>query len=90
MDYLEKNQQATNLEYFNLGIGSGVTVLEAIEAFEKVAQQSLNYVVGDRRPGDITAIYANYDLAAARLGWQPQYDIEDIMRSAWAWEQQRS
>ncbi len=81
----EQNQQ--NLETYNLGIGNGATVLEAIFAFEKVTGQKLNYRIGDRRPGDVIAIYANLDKATRELGWQPAYDINDIMRTAWAWEQ---
>jgi UDP-glucose 4-epimerase len=47
----------------------------------------LNYVIGPRRAGDVIAIYANNDKARKVLGWSPQYDINDIMRSAWKWEQ---
>lgn len=83
----KKNEQPC--EIFNLGIGEGVTVLEAIAAFEKTTGQALNYQIGARRAGDVIAIYANYEKAAQSLGWQPQHGIEDIMRSAWAWEQVR-
>jgi len=86
LQYLLENRQQGNCEIYNLGIGQGVTVLEAIQAFERVSGQKLNYRIGPRRPGDVIAIYANNDLAAQRLGWSPQYDIDDIMRSAWAWE----
>lgn len=78
------------IEYFNLGIGQGVSVLEAIEAFEKVSTQPLNYRIGPRRPGDVVAVYADYSKAARLLDWQPKRTIEDIMRSAWLWEQNRS
>ncbi|MEM1215881.1 MAG: UDP-glucose 4-epimerase GalE [Bacteroidota bacterium] len=89
LDLLIDRRQKTNCELFNLGIGAGVTVLEAIHAFEQESGRSLNYKIGPRRAGDVVAIYANYDKAAAELGWQPQHDINDIMRSAWAWEQVR-
>ena len=78
-----------NCEVFNLGIGTGVTVLEAIHAFERSSGQQLNYRIGPRRPGDVIAIYANNDKAARLLGWQPTRKIDDIMRTAWAWEQVR-
>jgi UDP-glucose 4-epimerase len=81
----EKNQE--NLEIFNLGIGEGVTVLEAIKAFEAVSGQALNYEIGPRRPGDVIAVYADPSKAQSVLGWQPQRDIQDIMRTAWAWQQ---
>ena len=86
LQYLIANKNESNCEVFNVGIGAGVTVLEAVRAFEKVADQQLNYTIGPRRAGDVVAIYANYDKAAEKLGWEPQYDIEDIMRSAWQWE----
>ncbi|MEL6837121.1 MAG: UDP-glucose 4-epimerase GalE [Bacteroidota bacterium] len=89
LDYLLENRQASNCEIFNLGTGAGVSVLEAIYAFEMVSEQKLNYRLGDRRIGDVVSIYANNDKAEQELGWQPQYDIKDIMRTAWAWEKVR-
>src|SRR6476620_2382922 len=67
--YLEEEKNKTDLEVFNLGTGNGVTVLEAIKSFEKVSGVQLNYEIGQRRPGDIVAIYANNDKAKTRLGW---------------------
>jgi len=81
---------ASNYEIFNLGIGEGVTVLEAIRAFEKVTGKQLNYKISERREGDVIAIYANNQNASQKLGWQPTRNIEDIMKSAWAWELRRS
>lgn len=77
-------------EVFNLGSGNGASVLEAIHAFEKVSGLSLNYTISERRPGDVTAIYANYKKATEKLGWAPKRNISDIMKTAWAWEQKRS
>ena len=74
-------------ETINLGIGEGVTVLEAINAFEKVSETKLNYKIEERRVGDVVAVYADNTKAKTQLGWQPKYNIEDIMRTAWAWEQ---
>lgn len=79
-----------SVEVFNVGIGEGVTVLEAIKAFEKVAKKSLNYEIAPRREGDVVAIYADSSKAAKVLGWKPSRNIEDIMLSAWKWEQVRS
>lgn len=90
LQYLMTGKNPTNCETFNLGIGEGVSVLEAIKAFEKVAGKPLNYTVGPRRPGDVVAIYANNKKSAEELGWKPTRDIEVIMQSAWDWEQQRS
>lgn len=75
-----------SVEIFNLGIGEGITVLEAIKAFEKTTQQKLNYEIGQRRAGDVIAIYADYSKAKRILGWQPKFGIEEIMATAWNWE----
>lgn len=89
IQYLIQDKNESNLEVFNLGIGAGVSVLEAIDAFEKVSGQKLNYEIGPRRPGDVIAIYAQPNRARTRLNWKPERDIEVIMESAWAWEQKR-
>lgn len=90
LQYILAGRQEANCEIFNLGIGEGVSVLEAIAAFERVAGVRAPYRLGPRRPGDVVAIYANFARAANRLGWQPRRSIDDIMRTAWAWEQARS
>jgi UDP-glucose 4-epimerase len=86
IQYLFANKNKQNYEVFNLGIGEGVSVFEAINAFEKVTGRSLNYKVAPRREGDVIAIYANNDKAKIRLGWEPKRGIEDIMRTAWDWQ----
>lgn len=87
MDYLLKQQSEKRCEVFNLGSGNGVSVLEAINAFEKVSGVKLNYVIGPRRAGDVVAIYANNEYAVKTLGWELKYSLEDMMASAWKWEQ---
>ncbi|MFN5760772.1 MAG: UDP-glucose 4-epimerase GalE [Sphingobacteriales bacterium] len=84
---LMENHTENRCEVYNLGTGDGISVLEAISAFEKVSGQQLNYVIGPRRPGDVIAIYANKDKAERELNWKPKFGLEDIMRTAWAWEQ---
>ena len=64
-----------------------MTVLEAIRSFEKVSGVKLNYEIGPRRPGDIIAIYANNDKAKNILGWIPQRSLDEMMSTAWKWEQ---
>jgi len=86
IQYLMENRNETNCDVFNLGTGNGVTVLEAIEAFEKVSGVKLNYAKGPRRPGDVVAIYANNTKAVNQLGWQIKYDMEAMMKTAWDWE----
>ena len=88
LQFLNENED-TGFEIFNLGIGEGVTVLEAIYAFEKVSGEKLNYTIGPRRSGDVVAIYANKNKSETLLNWQPKRSIEDIMRTAWAWEKQK-
>jgi UDP-glucose 4-epimerase len=86
LTYTLQGKNASNCEVFNLGIGEGVTVLEAINAFEKVTGRKLNWQLGARRAGDVMAIYSVNTKAVQQLGWQPKYGIEEIMRSSWAWE----
>jgi UDP-glucose 4-epimerase len=87
IQYLQKKNSIVLCEVFNLGTGNGVTVLEAIHSFEKVSGVKLNYEIGPRRPGDIMAIYANNDLAKKQLGWNPRFSLDEMMRTAWEWEQ---
>jgi UDP-glucose 4-epimerase len=81
-----KNNLTNSCEVFNLGTGNGITVLEAIHAFEKVSGVKLNYEIGPRRAGDIVSIYANNDKAVSQLGWNCKYGLEEMMRTAWQWE----
>ncbi len=86
LDFLVGNKNKSNCEIFNLGTGDGYTVLEVIHAFEKANNVKLNYELGPRRPGDVVAIYANNNKAKEALGWIPQYNLEDMMTSAWNWQ----
>ncbi|MBK9271592.1 MAG: UDP-glucose 4-epimerase GalE [Saprospiraceae bacterium] len=83
---LESTKNTRPVDFFNLGMGQGVTVLEAIQAFEKVNKLKLNYILGPRRLGDLPAVYADNSKAIALLGWKPIYNIEHIMKDAWEWE----
>jgi UDP-glucose 4-epimerase len=87
LQYMIDKKNTKSAEVYNLGTGNGVTVLEAIKAFEKVSGVKLNYQIGPRRPGDVIAIYANNDLARRQLGWTTEYTLEDMMSTAWRWEQ---
>lgn len=86
IQYLADKKNKTRCDIFNLGTGDGVTVLEAIHAFEEVSGIKLNYELGPRRPGDVIAIYANNNLAVTELGWKIKYGLTDMMQTAWAWE----
>ena len=71
------------VKIYNLGRGSGYTVLEIINAIEKASGKKLNYEIGERREGDITAIYADCSKAERELGWKATLTIEDMCRDAW-------
>ena len=75
------------VETFNLGTGTGSSVLEVIQAFEKVSGKKLAYKLVDRREGDITEAYANTTKANTILGWTAQSSLEEALSSAWKWEQ---
>jgi UDP-glucose 4-epimerase len=84
---LLENKNKSNFEVFNIGTGKGNSVLEVIKAFEKVTGKKLNYKLVDRRPGDITAAYADTTLATKELGWKPELTLEDALLSAWKWQE---
>ena len=86
LQYLINNKQKTSCDVFNLGSGNGVTVFEAIKAFEEVSGLKLNYEVSPRRSGDVVAIYANNEFAVKELGWDIKYNLTEMMRTAWNWE----
>jgi len=83
---LLEGENKTSYEVFNLGMGKGVTVLEAIAAFEKATGVKLKYTVTGRRAGDIEKIWADPSLANRELGWKTEISIEEAMETAWRWE----
>ena len=87
MQRLLNKKNLAKVETFNLGTGTGSSVLEVIHAFEKVSGQKLPYKIVERREGDITSAYANTDKANNVLGWKANSTLEEAMASAWKWEQ---
>lgn len=83
---LLNHESKKNYEVFNLGTGTGVSVLEAIRSFEKVTGVKVRYRITGRRAGDIEKIWADPTLANRELGWKTIYSLDDAMRSAWEWE----
>ncbi|MDO5607130.1 MAG: UDP-glucose 4-epimerase GalE [Capnocytophaga sp.] len=83
---LLQSKNAENYEVFNVGTGTGSSVLEVIQSFERVAGEKLNYQIVGRRAGDITAAYADTDKANNVLGWKAQSSLDEAMTSAWKWE----
>ncbi|MFV8337404.1 UDP-glucose 4-epimerase GalE [Flavobacterium sp. RSP29] len=84
---LLNKKNTAKVETFNLGTGTGSSVLEVINTFEKVSGKKLPYKIVGRREGDITSAYANTDKANTVLGWKAQSTLEEAMASAWKWEQ---
>ena len=72
---------------FNVGTGSGLSVLELVEAFIRATGVKLNYRIAGRREGDIVVSYANADKANRELGWRADTPIEEVLSTAWKWQQ---
>ena len=86
---IEKNNKE-NYEFFNIGTGKGSSVLEVIKAFEKASGLPLNYKIVGRREGDITAAYADTNLANQELQWKTELSLEEALDSAWKWQQSQA
>jgi UDP-glucose 4-epimerase len=85
LNYLVTTQK-DNYDVINLGSGNGVSVLEAIDAFEKASGQSLKYNLAPRRAGDVVSVYSDSSKAKNLLGWTAELGIDVMMSTAWAWE----
>ncbi|MGQ7447244.1 UDP-glucose 4-epimerase GalE [Streptococcus suis] len=83
---LEKISTTTGVYTYNLGSGQGTSVLELVQAFEKVNGVPVPYKIVDRRPGDVATCYANADKALAELNWKTEKTIEDMCRDTWNWQ----
>jgi len=83
---LLERDNATNYEVFNIGTGTGSSVLDVIKSFEKVSGQKLNYKIAPRRAGDVTEAFADTTRSKEVLGWTSELTLDDAMRSAWNWE----
>lgn len=86
IDRLLNDRNMTNYEVFNLGTGKGNSVMEVVEAFQKVTGVKLNYRIVDRRPGDVEKIWADTTYANKELGWKALIGLEETLLSAWNWE----
>ena len=73
-------------EVFNLGTGSGYSVLDMVHAFEEVNDVKVPYAIVDRRPGDLATCYADPAKSREMLGWTAQKDLKDMCRDAWNWQ----
>lgn len=86
LERLLKGNNNSNHEVFNIGTGTGSSVLEVIKSFEKASGKELNYNIVARREGDITAAYADTTKANQELGWKAKSNLDQAISSAWKWE----
>ena len=82
-----EGKNADLVEVFNVGTGTGVSVFELINTFEKCTGVKLNYKVSPRRPGDIEKVWGNVDKANQLLGWKAVHTLEESLTTAWKWQQ---
>lgn len=87
LNRLLHHEDAPCFEVFNIGTGKGFSVLEVIKAFERASGRTLPYQIQGRRPGDIEKVYADTALSNQILQWKAHRSLDDMMSSAWAWEQ---
>jgi UDP-glucose 4-epimerase len=80
------NKNKSGYEIFNLGTGSGISVLQIVNTFEKATGVKVNYKIVDRRAGDIEKIWADTTLANVELGWKAERGLEETLLSSWNWE----
>ena len=81
------DKETEPIEYFNIGTGKGNSTLEIVETFEKATGVKLNWKYGPRREGDIEKIWGDCTKANEVLGWKAEAKLEDVLASAWKWQQ---
>jgi UDP-glucose 4-epimerase len=84
---LLEDGSSPTFECFNIGTGTGYSVLEVVRTFEKISGRKLSYRIVGRRPGDIEQVWADTALANRVLGWKAEKGLEEMLDSAWRWEQ---
>ncbi|WP_192986698.1 UDP-glucose 4-epimerase GalE [Carnobacterium mobile] len=84
---VEKVLATEKIEAYNLGTGQGYSVLDVVHNFEKATGQKVPYVIVDRRPGDIGTCYSDASKAANELGWRASYNLEEMCRDSWRWQE---
>ena len=80
---LEKAKKSKGIYYYNLGTGTGYSVLDLVKSFEKVNKVKVPYKIVDRRPGDIASCYSDPSLALKELGWKAELGLEDMMKDSY-------
>ena len=90
MSRILDNPEAQPVEIFNIGTGEGVTTLQIIKRFEAVTGVKINWEFAPRREGDIEKVWGNVDKANTILGWKADANLDDVLLSAWRWQQKLS
>jgi UDP-glucose 4-epimerase len=85
---LKQLESGAGVYVYNLGTGTGYSVLDVLHAFERACGRELPYEIVARRPGDIAACYADPEKAARELGWRATLDIDRMCEDAWRWQSQ--
>ncbi len=85
--HIENTNKPKTYDVFNIGTGRGNSVLEVLQAFETQNNLKLNYTIGPRRGGDVVEIFGNVTKAKEILGWTAEYGINEMVKTAWTWEQ---
>lgn len=85
---LDRLLKVKGCEVYNLGTGKGYSVLDVVKAFEKASGIKINYRIAPHRAGDVACCYADATKAKEVLGWQAQYDIDDMCADSWRWQSQ--
>lgn len=80
--------QHIGCEVFNLGTGTGYSVLEMVNTFKKVNDVEIAYKIVNRRDGDIGVCYSNPEKSNQKLGWKADYGLEEMVRDSWRWQSQ--
>ena len=79
-------KEPPKVRIYNLGTGTGYSVLDVIQAFEKANDLKINYVFKERRAGDVPMCYADPSKAERELGWKAVRDLETMCRDSWRWQ----
>ena len=83
---LKKIEEKAGLRIYNLGTGTGYSVLDIVKNFEAATGVKIPYSIKPRRPGDIATCYADASLAKKELGWEAKYGIKEMCEDAWRWQ----
>ena len=83
VDYMQKHKGES---VFNLGTGTGYSVLDMVKAFERVTGKAVPYKITERRPGDLGTVYASPEKSAEVLGWKAKFGLDEMCRDTWNWQ----